>query len=152
MWEKQGIVGYLVSRWLWNYCLAENNRIYKETGQGVSAITMKRWIPQLKKQEKTEWLKQTYSQCLQSSVINLGIAYKNFFEKRGGYPRFKSKYGKQSLQYPQNVKLLNNGFYFPKIGEIKANLHRIFDGELKTVTVTKTKTGKYYAALLFNNS
>ncbi len=88
---------------------------------------------------------------LTSSVINLGIAYKNFFEKRGGYPRFKSKYGKQSLQYPQNVKLLNNGLYFPKIGDIKANLHRILDGELKTVTVTKTKTGKYYASLLFDN-
>ncbi len=119
--------------------------------KGVSAITMKSWIPQLKKQEGTEWLSQTYSQCLQSSVINLGIAYKNFFEKRGGYPRFKSKYGKQSLQYPQNVKLLNNGLYFPKIGEVKANLHRLFDGELKTVTITKTKTDKYYASLLFDN-
>lgn len=64
-------------RYIWNYCLAENNRIYKETGKGISAITMKKWIPQLKKQEETEWLKETYSQCLQSSVINLGIAYKN---------------------------------------------------------------------------
>ena len=91
-------------RYIWNYCLAENNRVYKETGKGISAITMKKWLPQLKKQEETEWLKETYSQCLQSSVINLGIAYKNFFDSQGGYPRFKSKYGKQSLQYPQNVK------------------------------------------------
>ena len=138
-------------RWLWNYCLAENNRIYKETGKGVSAITMKKWIPQLKKQGETQWLKETYSQCLQSSVINLGIAYKNFFDNRGGYPRFKSKYGQQSLQYPQNVNLLKNALYFPKIGEIKAKIHRQFDGELKTVTITKTKTEKYYASLLFDD-
>ena len=138
-------------RFMWNYCLAENNRIYKETGLGISAITMKKWIPQLKKQEETEWLKETYSQCLQSSIINLGIAFKNFFEKRGGYPRFKSKYGKQSLQYPQNVKVLTNSLYLPKIGEVRANLHRLFNGELKTVTISKTKTGKYYASLLFNN-
>ena len=138
-------------RFIWNYCLSENNRIYKETGLGISAITMKKWIPQLKKQEKTEWLKETYSQCLQSSVINLGIAFKNFFEKRGGYPRFKSKYGKQSLQYPQNVKILANGLHLPKIGEVKANLHRLFEGELKTVTISKTKTGKYYASLMFDN-
>ena len=138
-------------RWLWNYCLTENNRIYKETGKGLSAITMKRWIPELKKQEETEWLKETYSQCLQASIINLGIAYKNFFEKRGGYPRFKSKYGKQSLQYPQNVKLIDSGLYFPKIGNVKANLHRIFDGELKTITITKAKTDKYYASLLFDD-
>ena len=138
-------------RFMWNYCLAENNRIYKETGLGISAITMKKWIPQLKKREETEWLKETYSQCLQSSIINLGIAFKNFFEKRGGYPRFKSKYGKQSLQYPQNVKVLTNSLYLPKIGEVRANLHRLFNGELKTVTISKTKTGKYYASLLFNN-
>ena len=138
-------------RYMWNYCLAENNRIYKETGKGISAIAMKKWIPQLKKREETEWLKETYSQCLQSSVINLGIAFKNFLEKRGGYPRFKSKYGKQSLQYPQNVKVIENGLFFPKIGKIKANLHRLFDGELKTVTISKTKTDKYYASLLFDN-
>ena len=138
-------------RFVWNYCLAENNRIYKETGKGISAITMKKWIPQLKKQEETKWLKETYSQCLQSSIINLGIAFKNFFEKRGGYPRFKSKYGKQSLQYPQNVKVLASGLYLPKIGEVKANLHRLFNGELKTVTISKTKTGKYYASLLFDD-
>ena len=138
-------------RFIWNYCLAENNRIYKETGKGISAIAMKKWLPQLKKQEETEWLKETYSQCLQSSVINLGIAFKNFFEKRGGYPRFKSKYGKQSLQYPQNVKVIDTGLYLPKIGEVKANLHRLFEGELKTVTISKTKTGKYYASLLFDD-
>ena len=138
-------------RYIWNYCLAENNLIYQETGKGISAITMKKWIPQLKKQEETEWLKETYSQCLQSSVINLGIAFKNFFEKRGGYPRFKSKYEKQSLQYPQNVRVEDSGLYFPKIGEVKANLHRLFDGELKTVTISKTKTDKYYASLLFDD-
>ncbi len=138
-------------RWLWNYCLAQNNKIYKETGKALSAITMKKWIPQLKLQAETEWLKETYSQCLQASVINLGIAYKNFFEKRGGFPRFKSKHGKQSLQYPQNVKLLDDAVKFPRLGEIKANLHRTFEGELKTVTITKTKTGKYYASLLFDD-
>ena len=53
-------------RWLWNYCLAQNNKIYKETGKGLSAITMKKWIPQLKLQAETEWLKETYSQSITS--------------------------------------------------------------------------------------
>lgn len=74
--------------------------------------TMKKWIPQLKKQEELEWLKETYSQCLRSSVINFGIAFKNFFDSRGDYPRFKSKYGKQSLQYPQKVKVTAQGLSF----------------------------------------
>ncbi len=58
---------------------------------------MKKWIPRLKLQEEPEWLKETNSQCLKASVINLDIADKNFFEKRGGFPKFKSKHGKQSL-------------------------------------------------------
>ena len=78
-------------------------------------------------------------------------------DSRSGYPRFKSRYGKQSLQYPQNVKVENTGLRckqalcLPKIGEVKANLHRLFDGELKTVTISKTKRNKYYASLLFDD-
>ena len=68
-----------------------------------------------------------------------------------GFPQFKSKQAKQSLQYPQNIKIIERAIYLPKIGTIKANLHRLFDGKLKTVTVTKTKTGKYYTFLLFEN-
>lgn len=137
------------SRWVWNHCLALNNQTYKDTGKGISGMEMKKLLPVLKKQEETTWLKDTYAQCLQSSVLNLSQAFVNFFEKRAGYPRFKSRHGKQSLQYPQNVKVKEGKIHFPKIGDIKANLHRFYDGELKTVTITKTKTDKYYASLLF---
>lgn len=39
----------------------------------------------------------------------------------------------------------------PKIGEVKAKLHRTFEGKLKTVTISMGKTGKYYASLLFDD-
>jgi putative transposase len=39
----------------------------------------------------------------------------------------------------------------PKIGEVKAKLHRRFEGKLKTVTISTGKTGKYYASLLFDD-
>lgn len=55
------------------------------------------------------------------------------------------------MQYPQNVKVKDSGLYFPKIGKVEANLHRLFNGELKTVTVSKTKTDKFYASLLFDD-
>ena len=67
------------------------------------------------------------------------------------YPNFKSKHGKQSIQYPQHVKLLNGAIKLPKIGEVKARIHRIFDGKLKTVTVSMSKAGKYYTSLLFDD-
>jgi putative transposase len=138
-------------RWVWNYCLSLNNETYKATGKGISGMDLKKQLPLLKKQKETEWLKETYSQCLQQTVLNLSQAFVNFFEKKAGYPRFKSRHGRQSLQYPQNVEIENSLIKFPKLGVIKANIHRTFDGELKTVTITKTKTGKYYASLLFED-
>ncbi len=150
--QKQALAKAFGSvRWVWNYCLALNNQTYKATGKGISGMELKKQLPLLKKQEETAWLKQTYSQCLQQAVLNLSQAFVNFFEKRSGYPRFKSKHGKQSIQYPQNVKIDSIGVKFPVLGTIKANIHRIFEGKIKTVTITKTKTDKYYAALLIES-
>ncbi len=93
------------TRWVWNHFLALTNQTYKETGKGIAKYDMIKQLPKLKKQEETEWLKQTYSQSLQSVCLNLSRAFVNFFEKRAKYPRFKSRHGRQSLIYPQNVKL-----------------------------------------------
>lgn len=90
------------ARWVWNYSLNLMTQTYRETGKGLSAYTVKKLLPELKKQY--EWLKEPYSQCLQSSVLHLSQAFINFFEGRTKYPRFKSKQGRQSIQYPQAVK------------------------------------------------
>jgi putative transposase len=60
-------------------------------------------LPSLNKEY--EWLGETYSQVLQSVSLNLSRAFVNFFEGGASYPKFKSKHDKQSIQYPQNVKL-----------------------------------------------
>ena len=90
-------------------------------------MQLKKQLPYLKKKEETAWLKETYSQCLQQSVLNLSRAFVNFFEGRAKFPRFKSLHGKQSIQYPQNVKIVESSLCFPMIGNIKANIHRSFD-------------------------
>ncbi len=138
------------ARWWWNYALNLCNETYKETGKGLNRVALNKVLPKLKKSEETAWLKECYSQVLQSTTLNLTKAFKNFFEKRAKYPRFKSYYGKQSCQYPQNCQIVENGVKVPQVGVIKASIHRIFDGQLQTVTITKTPTGKYYASLLFD--
>ena len=136
-------------RWLWNYCLNLMNVTYKETGKGLSGYAVKKQIPQLKKEY--EWLKLTYSQCLQSVCLNLGVAFNNFFERRAGYPSFKSKHGKQSIQYPQNVKRIGSCLKLPMIGLVKAVFHREIKSTIKTVTVSKNKSNQYHAAILFED-
>ncbi len=136
-------------RWLWNYCLNLMNQTYIDTGKGLSGYEVKKLIPQLK--QEYEWLSLAYSACLQQVCLNLGVAFNNFFERRAKYPRFKSKHGRQSIQYPQNVKVFNNYLKIPKIGDVKAVIHRTIEGKIKTVTISKNCCDQYLASILFED-
>jgi putative transposase len=136
-------------RWFWNYALNLCNETYKHSGKGLGRTAINKELPKLKKAEDTSWLGECYSQCLQSVTLNLTRAFKNFFEKRAKYPRFKSYHGKQSCQYPQNVSIIDGCLKIPQVGLVKASIHRVYEGKIKTVTVSKTPTGKYYASILF---
>ena len=136
-------------RWLWNRFLALTNETYKQTGKGLSRYDLQKQLPSLKKEY--EWLKQTYSQCLQVVGLNLSRSFINFFEKRAAFPRFKSKHGKQSLSYPQNVKIKGDMLVFPKLGEIYAKIHRPIAGSIKTVTISKDRAQQYLASILFED-
>ncbi len=124
---------------------------YKTTGKGLSAFDMKKQVPILKAEH--EWLKECYSQCLQQSFLNLSQAFQNFFEGRAKYPKFKSKRHRQSIQFPQNVKVVSeSAIKFPGLlGIVKAKIHRPIEGTIKTVTVFKSPDGKYFASLLIDD-
>ncbi|MDF5713234.1 MAG: RNA-guided endonuclease TnpB family protein [Rhizonema sp. NSF051] len=137
------------SRWWWNYALNHSIETYKETGKGLGQSALNALLPALKKAPSTKWLRECYSQILQATTLNLTTAYKNFFDGRAQFPRFKSKKGKQSIQYPQNVKVLDAIVKLPgNIGEVKAKIHRPIEGTIKTVTVSKCPSGKYFASIL----
>lgn len=135
------------TRWLWNRFLAMTNETYKNTGKGLSRYDLQKQLPSLKKEY--EWLSETYSQCLQVVCLNLSRAFINFFEKRAKFPRFKAKHQKQSISYPQNVKIIQDTIKFPKLGQIYAKIHRPIEGKIKTVTISKNKANQYYASVLF---
>ena len=137
------------ARWWWNYALSQSIETYKETGKGLGRSALNAFLPELKKAEETSWLTECYSQVLQAVTLNLTTAYKNFFDGRARFPRFKSKHGRQSIQYPQNAKVENDAVKLPgKIGIVKAKIHRPIEGKIKTVTVCKESSGKYYASIL----
>ncbi len=150
--QKQALAkSFGCCRWLWNYFLNLMNKTYKETGKGLSGYGVKKLIPELKKQEETSWLSETYSQCLQQVCLNLGVAFNNFFEKRAKYPKFKSKHKKQSIQYPSNVKIEGDCLKVPKIGLIYVKIHRPIQGQIKTVTISMNSSGQYFASLLIDD-
>jgi putative transposase len=137
------------ARWWWNYALNKSVETYKETGKSLGQSALNAFLPQLKKEADTAWLSECYSQVLQAATLNLTTAYKNFFAGRARFPRFKSKHGKQSIQYPQKVKVSVGFVKFPgKVGSVKAKLHRDIVGTIKTVTVSLDPSGKYFASIL----
>lgn len=135
------------ARWYWNYALNACIQHYEQTGKSLLMKTYKGMLPQLK--VEYPWLKtDCYSSVLQCVAINLNKAYTNFFEGRAGFPKFKSKHHKQSIQYPQNVTVVEDCLNIPKIGVVKAVFHREIKGTIKTVTISKTPTDKYFASIL----
>ncbi len=135
------------ARWLWNNSLAETQRVYQETGKGLGQFALNKRLPELKKE--FEWLAETHSQVLQAVSLNMSRAFVNFFERRAKYPNFKSKHGKQSIQYPQGVKIVDGcKIFLPKMGHVKAVVHREIVGTIKTVTVSRNQAGRYFASVL----
>lgn len=137
------------ARWWWNYAMNKSIEADRETGKGLGPSALNALLPDLKKAEETAWLADCYSQILQATTLNLATPYKNFFDKRAGFPKFKSKHGKQSIQYPQNVKIVDRNVKLPgNIGIVKAKIHRLIEGKKKTVTLSKTPSGKDLASIL----
>ena len=140
------------ARWVFNNALEMRSSLWNEHKKSISKSDLVKRLPVLKAAPDTAWLKRGDSQTLQQSIIHLDEAFQRFFEKRGRYPRFKSKHGRQSVSYPQRVKFRDNGkLYLPKVGEVKAVLHRPIKGKIKTVAVSREPTGKFFASILVDD-
>lgn len=136
------------ARFIYNWALAGRREQYKTTQTGISGHTLKVGIPLLKKQPEYAWLADADSQVLQAKIDDLDRAYENFFKKRARFPKFKKKHSRQSIRYPQRFKIDGTHIYLPKIGWVKAVFHRAIEGEMRSCTVSKTKSGAYYVSIL----
>jgi putative transposase len=134
------------ARYVYNQALANRKEHYKITGKGLS--THDSITNLVVEKGNTKWLKEADSQVLQQKLRDLDTAYKNFFQKRAQYPKFKSKHGKNTIRYPQRVKFSDSCTYLPKVGWVKTIFHRPLIGTQKSVTVSRTKTGKYFVSVL----
>lgn len=144
-------------RVVWNDALA----IVKNTPEGQkwpSQGDLKKMVTtQAKKTPERSWLADVSSVALQSSVIDLQTAFKNFFESRSGkrkgrkvgFPRFKSRHGKQAARYPSNgFKVANGKLVIAKVGSIKVQWSRELPSVSSSVTITKNKAGQYHASFV----
>jgi putative transposase len=136
-------------RFVYNYILGLHNENYKsDKSVKWNRFTYQNIIPELKKDKDHSFLKEVNSQSLQCAVLNLDRAFRNFFEKRGKYPAFKSKHNKQSFHVPQNVKIKEGKLIIPKfLKGIKINLHRDITGEIRNATISKSND-RYFVSIV----
>lgn len=152
--EEQLASQFGAGRFVYNHFLRQRIDFYAqhkgEKKQGLNYFDTSRLLTELKQQPEFEWLKESNSQSLQMSLRHLDVAYNNFFNKRGQFPKFKSKRAKQAFTVPQHFSLdvEHKRLSIPKMGEIKIVPHRPIEGVIKSVTVSKTPSGKYFASLL----
>lgn len=133
------------ARFVYNTLLADCKKQYEETGKS------KIKTPASLKNEY-EWLKEVDSFALCNVQLHLQTAYKNFFSKKSGFPEFHSKH-KSAMTYTTNnnvgqIRIEKGKLRLPKVGLVKIVLHRFCKGTIKSVTVSKTKTNKYFVSIL----
>ena len=152
--EQQELINKHIGccRYVYNLCLEKKINAYKTSKKSISCFELIKLLPTLKKEQETSFLKEVYSQSLQTAIRNLDSAYKKFFKEKKGFPKFKSKRNaRQSFQVPQDttVDFDEKKVYIPKFKEgIKCRFHRFFDGKIKTSTISRTSTGRYYVSIL----
>ncbi|MFA0164092.1 RNA-guided endonuclease InsQ/TnpB family protein [Vibrio splendidus] len=138
-------------RFAYNKALHLKSHMYRKHGVTLNPKKdIKPLLAVAKKSRKYHWLKQYDSIALQQSVINLHQAFDNFFNPKlkAKYPQFKRRHGKQSSYHCVGVKVLDGAIKLPKIKPIEANVHREITGVVKSITVSLSKTGKFYASIL----
>ena len=139
-------------RLVYNLMLNDRMKAYEES-KGNSDKKLKYPTPAKYKKEY-EFLKEVDSLALANTQMNLDKAYKNFFrDKSIGFPKFKSK--KNPVQsYTTNnqngtVNIFENWLKLPKLKElVKIKVHRKIKGIVKSATISRNGSGKYFISLL----
>ena len=139
------------ARFVYNTMLKFKKFFYEKFGENPSNRELSYALTHLKKLEEYSWLNEVNAQTLQAVLRDLDQAYKNFFEGRANFPKFKSKKTyKFRFRVPQAVSIVNGDrlkiFKFPE--GIKVKQHREIIGTIKNATIKLNPSGKYYVSLL----
>ena len=133
-------------RFIYNHMLSDKINYYKETKQKLNNTPV-----QYKKE--FDWLKEVDSLALANAQTNLQTAYNNFFKRpEVGFPKFKSKknhhFSYTTNNQGGNIYVNDRYIKLPKIGLVRVRKHRDFEGLIKSVTVSKNPSGRYFVSVL----
>ena len=130
-------------RHIFNWGLSRRIEAYKETAKGLSYNQQSAEMTTYK--QANRWLYEAPANSLQHALKDVEAAFKQFFEKRNGFPKFKAKAKTlPKLRHPNGCELSGKRLKLPKLGWVRChNTHE--HGKIKSVTVKQTPTGEWFA-------
>lgn len=135
---------------LYNAGLQERRDAYRHERRSIRYVEQANQLPEIK--ETRPEFNEIHSQVLQDVLRRLDKAFQNFFRRvkerdgKAGFPRFRSHKRYDSFTYAQSGFSLRGGkLRLSKIGDLRIKLHRPVEGKVKTLTITRSATGKWYA-------
>lgn len=140
-------------RFVYNQTLAYRKDKYEQDKQSMNKTSCNNYCNQVLK-KNYEWLKEVDKFALTNSIYNMDLAYQKFFKEHTGYLKFKSKKNPKR-SYTTNftngnieVSFDNNKIKLPKLKWVKAKIHREFQGQIKSATISQIPSGKYFVSVL----
>ena len=138
------------TRYVYNWALALRTNSYYQDKVSLSYTDTSNALTKLKKDSEKPWLKKVSAVPLQQGLRHLNTAFQNFFKGRTKYPRFKKKANRQSAHYAPNAfKWIDGKLTLAKMSQpLKIRWSRYFEGEPKSVVVSKDPSNRYFVSFL----
>lgn len=148
-----------VCRFVYNLYIAENKKEYKETKQFIPGMTFSKWLNNefIPENSKFEWIKEVSSKSVKKSIMNGEGAFKKFFKKEAGFPKFKKKNKSNVKMYfvknnKADCECQRHRIKIPTLGWVKLKekgyLPTTKDGFVITSGTVSKKAGRYYVSVL----
>ena len=145
-----------VSRFVYNFYIAHNKEIYHREGKFVSGMDFSKWLNNeyIPKNQDMKWIKEVSSKATKQAIMNGDKAFRDFFKKAKGFPRFKKKKNQDVKAYfPKNNKtdwtLERHRVKIPTLGWVRLKEFGYIpvNSVVKSGTVSQ-KADRYYVSIL----
>jgi len=136
--------------WSWNYNLNKLIEVYKKNGKKLGCSALNTLLSGLEKSDiKSAWLGECYCQALPANTIALTTARTKFIDKNAGFNELKLQHKKQSVNYPQNVKIVEGNIKITRNLEIaKPKIPRLIEDKFPKVIISNNYSGKSLISIL----
>ena len=145
-----------VSRFIYNFYIAHNKEIYEREGKFVSGMDFSKWLNNeyIPKNQDMKWIKEVSSKATKQAIMNGDKAFKDFFKKAKGFPKFKKKKNQDVKAYfPKNNKtdwtIERHRVKIPTLGWVRLKEFGYIpvNSIVKSGTVSQ-KADRYYVSIL----